>query len=230
MALKRLSMLGAGVCLISCAGATPNPNAPGLSVPHEIAAGNNPHALPRTPAPSAPGAKAGEAGESGAPAVEETPASAVPGPPSGGYAPDPEPLRLKKQYDFRVAYRDGDVSLESAIPVTLAAPVVTVRKMGRFALELWVGSELVERVRFDFPLLAAQGVERKDTSRPMRDPPRFQVDSVVTVRVPASIRATRAVIVDRATGQKTPVPWPPEAPITPPPREMPEQEPAPQSM
>ena len=208
------------VGLSSCAGATRNPDGPGVSVPHEIAAGRN-KKLPEQPAPG--GGTAATPSQESASAEEDaktealgTPTEAAnPSLPAGGYAPDPEPLRLDKQWDFTLTYRNGAVSVDGAKAVTLPAPVVTVRRMGRFAVELWVGAELVERVRFDFPLLGAEPHDEKtkDGPRPMKDPPRFQVDATVNVRVPASPRATRAVLVDRATGKTTPLPWPPDAPI-----------------
>jgi hypothetical protein len=82
--------------------------------------------------------------------------------------------------------------------------------MGRFAVELWVGKELVDRVRFDFPLLGADGPPGADR-RPVQGAPRFSpgADTRSTVRVPASDRATSAGIVDRQSGATVSNPWPP---------------------
>ena len=191
-----------------------NPDAPGVSVPHEIAAGRNQKVPEPVTAPASPAAAAEAAAGSGVDAnAPAPPVSASRS--SKGYAPDPEPLRLQDQWNYTLSYRNGAVQIEAVQPVKLDAPVVTVRRMGRFAIELWVGAELVERVRFDFPLLGAQPADSKnpDGSRPMREPPRFKVDATVDVRVPASPRATRAVLVDRATGETTSIDWPPDAPI-----------------
>ena len=198
----------------SCAGATRNPDGPGVSVPHEIAAGRNDKAQPRS-TPAADGAPGSAPGDPAATADSGAPADSSSGPPAGGYAPDPEPLRMEDQWDYTLTYRDGAVVVDSVEPIKLEAPVVTVRRMGRFAIELWVGSELLERVRFDFPLVGTQSADdaKKDGPRPMRDAPRFQVEATLDVRVPASPRATRAVLVDRATGKSMPLAWPPEAPI-----------------
>ena len=201
-----------------------NPDGPGVSVPHEIAAGRNKKVQEPIPPPvdgmggagGASGTTADASGDASGDVSGGAATDTPPGPPAGGYAPDPEPLRLDDQWDFTLSYRDGGVEVDSVKRVKLKAPVVTVRKMGRFAIELWVGAELVERVRFDFPLLGAEPVTepKKDGPRPMREPPRFQVEATLDVRVPASPRATRAVLVDRATGKTTPLDWPPDAPIS----------------
>ena len=54
--------------------------------------------------------------------------------------------------------------------------------MGRFALELWIGRELIDRVRFDFPLIAAEetpGVTR----RPLHDAPSLVPHAIARIRV-----------------------------------------------
>ena len=88
----------------------------------------------------------------------------------------------------------------------------TARRFGRFAFELWLGRELVDRVRFDFPLLATE-TPAPASPRPIHDTPRFAPGARVSVmlRVPASERATRASILDRATGEVIDVTWPPRA-------------------
>ncbi len=70
--------------------------------------------------------------------------------------PDPAALRLARQFEYSIVYERGAVRVESVRAVRFPKPVVTARKMGRFAIELWIGHELVERVRFDFPLVAAE--------------------------------------------------------------------------
>jgi hypothetical protein len=82
--------------------------------------------------------------------------------------------------------------------------------MGRFAFELWLGDELIERIRFDFPLLGAE-VPRQGPRQALREVPSFAPGAHVSasVRVPASSRATRALLLDRATGQTSVVAWPP---------------------
>lgn len=131
--------------------------------------------------------------------------------------PDPEPLRQTEQYEFRFAYEEGATRLVAVRALKFRSPVVTARRMGRFAVELWIGSELVERVRFDFPLLAAEE-PRPKRRRPLHDPPSLAGGVLeATVLVPAASRARRAVLVDRATNRETELDWPPRlaSPATP---------------
>src|SRR5262249_55159054 len=82
------------------------------------------------------------------------------------------------------------------------------RMMGRFALELYVGAELLDRVRFDFPLLGAD--EMGPGGRRFNSPPSFErhLATSAAVVVPHSDRTTRVVLVHRASGKKWPLPWP----------------------
>jgi hypothetical protein len=122
--------------------------------------------------------------------------------------PDPEPLRQAEQYEYTLAYDGGATYVVAVRAVKFPQPVVTARKMGRFALELWIGSELVDRVRFDFPLLAAETPPKQ--KRPLHEPPSLAGGVLkATVLVPAAVRARRAVLVDRATERETDLEWPP---------------------
>lgn len=133
-----------------------------------------------------------------------------------GSLPDPTPLAVATQWEVEVRYDRGALSVVSATKRTFPEPQVTPRRMGRFAVELWIGHELIDRVRFDFPLVGAPRPESKvqDLSAPVR------LDDTITVSqtllVPNSERATRAVLVDRATGKETPFAWPPDRPDGPP--------------
>jgi hypothetical protein len=128
--------------------------------------------------------------------------------------PDPEPLRLARQYEYEIVYDAGKVRVASVRRLLYSQPIVTSREMGRWAIELWIGHELIERVRFEFPLLGAEEPRTKPR-RPLQEPPSFAEGAHVSrkVLVPASPRATRAVLVDRATGDVQVLPWPPDAPI-----------------
>jgi hypothetical protein len=122
--------------------------------------------------------------------------------------PDPEPLRQAEQYEYTFAYDSGATRVLSVRPVKFRQPVVTARKMGRFAVELWIGGELVDRVRFDFPLLAAEEPPQK--KKKLNAPPSLAGGVLkATVLVPAASRARRAVLVDRATDRETELDWPP---------------------
>jgi len=123
----------------------------------------------------------GEQGDAGAPKSEP---SAEP-PKRSTAPPDPEPLRQAEQYEYTFEYDTGRARFVAVRALKFPQPVVSARKMGRFAVELWVGTELVERVRFDFPLLAAEAPPPKKR-KPLDDPPSitggvFSLCSVVVV-------------------------------------------------
>jgi hypothetical protein len=126
--------------------------------------------------------------------------------------PDPEPLRQAEQWEYEIASDDGTVSVVSVKPLKLPQPIVTQRRMGRYAIELWIGHELVERVRFDLPLLGA--AEAEATPKPRFPSPTLEKGAHVRARVlvPRATRARRAVLVDRALDRAFPLPWPPDRP------------------
>jgi hypothetical protein len=131
-----------------------------------------------------------------------------------GSLPDPEPLVMDRYWEYEVVYDRGRVSVASVRPLRYAKPVATPRYVGRFAIELWIGRELVDRVKFDFPVIAADDV-RTESRRPLAEPPSLAAGARVDRRilVPASARATRAELVDRATGSRDTLPWPPDRPL-----------------
>jgi hypothetical protein len=147
------------------------------------------------------------------PATAELSSDARPeaSPPRHGYLPDPPALSQRGQWRHQLVYDRGVISVGAVEFECLATPRPTARRLGRFALELWVGFELVERVRFDFPLLAAEE-PAPGPRRSIHEVPRFAPGARVslTVWVPASQRATRAQILDRASGETIPISWPPE--------------------
>jgi hypothetical protein len=162
------------------------------------------------PAPFAEGSpQVSDAGlEASAPAPAEPALRKV------GSLPDPEPLRTERQWQYEFVYDAGALRVASVRAMLYPKPIVTARKMGRYAVELWIGRELVERVRFDFPLTAAD--EPASTGpKPLREPPALGAGAKVVQRVlvPASPRATRALLVDRATEQAVELPWPPDRPL-----------------
>jgi hypothetical protein len=134
------------------------------------------------------------------------PPPAAPAPPP--QLPDPPALLSAEQYELDLVYERGAVTLRSASLRRFAQPVATARRLGRFAIELWVGEELVERVRFDFPLLAAPQ-ENEGGSAAGLDAGLVTSQKVL---VPASDRARRALLVDRSNGKEQPLPWPPITP------------------
>jgi hypothetical protein len=144
----------------------------------------------------------------------ETLPSAVPDagvplePPPAGYPPDPTPLVTRHQWVIDLRYRSGVVTYGGARRVELPTATATPRMMGRFAVELYVGKQLLDRVRFDFPLLGSD--ELAGAKRRWDSPVSFErhLSTQAAVMIPHSERATRAILVDRATGGAWFLPWP----------------------
>ena len=182
----------------ACSGARYSTNEelnPGLTVPAPIAEGKR--------------------GEPTLPRRTPVDAGAPPAAPIVSTLPDPEPLRLNRQWQYDIAYERGRLRVERVQGLRFPKPVVTARQMGRYAIELWIGAELVERVRFDFPLLAAEEPGATTPPGALQWTPSLASTVTVTRRVlvPASPRATRALLIDRATGEARILPWPPDAPL-----------------
>lgn len=130
-------------------------------------------------------------------------------PPRAGYAPDPAVLPSAKHWVFEVLHMKGKTSITRVRPVVLDKPAATARRMGRFAIELYVGTELLDRIRFDVPLT---GDAPEKPSGGLRRRPTF--DEGVTTRLRVQMadnpRASWAKLVDRRTGEEQRFLWPPE--------------------
>ena len=146
------------------------------------------------------------------PSGDDRDAAAASTAPLHGYLPDPEPLSGRAWWAYEIRYDRGTIDAGSPTLQCLEQAATSARRMGRFAFELWIGAELIDRIRFDFPLLAGEP-PRRGPRRPLREEPSFAPGARVSTRilVPASPRATRAQILDRATGETLAVPWPPES-------------------
>jgi hypothetical protein len=129
--------------------------------------------------------------------------------------PDPPALVEKAQWVYDLRYSQGELYLLGIHRIELAAPQATPRAMGRFAFELYEGTALLERARFDFPMLGdGTGVipgADASTALPIqgRGPSFTKVTSRIGVMFPATARGTRLDIVDRALDRRWPLPWPP---------------------
>jgi hypothetical protein len=115
--------------------------------------------------------------------------------------PDPPALTERSQWVFDLRWERGEVWLVAIHPLELPAPQATPRAMGRFALELFEGAAIVERVRFDFPLL---GAPEADGGLSISSKLRTRIGVVF----PATTRGTRLELTDRATGKRWALPWP----------------------
>jgi hypothetical protein len=119
---------------------------------------------------------------------------------------DPAPLVERNQWVFDLRWDRGDVWLLGVSGLRLKAPQATPRVMGRFALELFEGAALFERVRFDFPLLGANDPVDGGSAPSFTQKLRTRIGVVF----PATRRGTRLELVDRATNRRWSVPWPPD--------------------
>lgn len=133
-------------------------------------------------------------------------ASADPG--KAGFAPDPPAHASKKQWTFQIAAREGKVSAERATASTLAQPAESPRVLGRFAVELYIGPELLDRVRFNVPLMGDGPVEHSK-KRAYHNPDTDKVTTTLKVRLADSPRAAYLVLVDRVTDERQRFEWPP---------------------
>jgi hypothetical protein len=130
------------------------------------------------------------------------------GSPISRIPPDPPPMSEREQWVFDLRWDRGDVYLLEVHKIDMGAPHVTPRVMGRFALELFEGPTLIERVRFDFPMLGVP--ENPDAG--LRTQPRFEpkLKTRIGVLFPATKRGTRLELWDRARDVRMPLPWPPK--------------------
>src|SRR5262249_61507067 len=81
-------------------------------------------------------------------------------PPKGGYAPDPVAKPSRAQWIFEMSARGGKITIDRGTPQTFAKPAETPRAIGRLALELYIGRELLDRARFGVPLMGAWSAPR----------------------------------------------------------------------
>ncbi len=121
--------------------------------------------------------------------------------------PDPPAMNEPRQWVFDLRWDRGEVYLVGVHQVDMGNPHRTPRVMGRFALELYEGPTLIERVRFDFPFLGTP--EAADAG--WKTPPRFEpkLRTRIGVFFPATKRGTRLELWDRARDVRWQLAWPP---------------------
>lgn len=132
--------------------------------------------------------------------------------------PDPKPLHTRDWIVYEFTYSKGLAEVRSQRREQTAKPRDAARVVGRYAIELWIGCELVERVRFSFPLQAAEQTVAPGTRHDLHEQPSLTANASLarTVFVPLDMRATRAELVDHGTGKRLPLAWPPNLqPISP---------------
>jgi len=193
----------ATVGLLSSCSATPRPNAAAASGAATIAPDAS---VATSPASSASAKKPGSL------VVMLTPGATLDAA-IAAIAPDPPPLIERTQWVYDLRFNKGDLYLLGIHPVELPAPQATPRAMGRFALELYSGPVLIERVRFDFPMMggfdhtvdAGKAVPLHGGTFSFT----AKLNTRVGVMFPATNKGNRFVIWDRATDRRWPLPWPP---------------------
>jgi hypothetical protein len=145
--------------------------------------------------------------------VSATPDAGAPkAPRAGGISripPDPSPMFERGQWIFDLRYQTGDIYLLGVHRIELGAPQATPRVMGRFAIELFEGPTLIERVRFDFPgLISGDLPEDAGARGPHVAPFDKKLTTRIGVMFPATSRGTRLELWDRATDRRYPLAWP----------------------
>lgn len=119
--------------------------------------------------------------------------------------PDPPPIMARERWIYDLRWDSGDVWLLGVRREDLQNQQATPRAMGRFMIELYEGPTVIERVRFDFPLLGAQEPDAGvSLSRKLR--------TSTGVYMPVTSRGNRLELVDRATLRRWALPWPPRGP------------------
>lgn len=143
---------------------------------------------------------------------ERAPATATATPSAAPQAQPPDPPMLSSVHHWLLGlhYVRGAVRIDTVQAVHLEEPREGDRFTGRFALELWSNQTLLDRLRFDFPLLAAETTQ-PSAQRPVHREATFAPGAEVstTLQVPTIPEINRAQIVDRVTGQITEIAWPP---------------------
>ncbi|GAC1571423.1 MAG: hypothetical protein NVS3B20_03390 [Polyangiales bacterium] len=115
--------------------------------------------------------------------------------------PDPTPLACDAAFVLTVHFQRGQLTIERVSRVAFPKKSALPRHFGRFAAELYVGPTLLERARFDFPLIQDDDAEGEAYAKGL--------DVRVLVRVPESDRPTRLEIWDRATDRRWTFAYPP---------------------
>lgn len=108
--------------------------------------------------------------------------------------PDPTPLTCDAVYVLTVKWDKGTLTLDKVRTEKLAQKAALPRKFGRFAAELYVGDTLLERLRFDIPLLVDDSVASETYAKGLV--------TTVDVKIPDSERPNRLEIWDRATDKR----------------------------
>jgi hypothetical protein len=195
------------VFVTACSGArySTEPGGPTVVMPAHFAEGKGePGAANATTASStAPTASGSVAAAGSATAAPAAPAL------TPSTAPDPTALRMAEQVEYELELNEGKVRVVSVKAVKFPSAIVTGRKLGRYAIELRIGPELIDRLRFDFPGTAADDPEIPGKKK-LYAPLTLGARAIARVKllVPQSPRVRQAVLVDRGLNTATALEWP----------------------
>ena len=123
-------------------------------------------------------------------------------PPPKPIPPDPTPLAADAVFVLSVKFDKGNVTIAKVKHEKLAVKSAVERRMGRFAAELFSGPTLIERVRFDFPLINDDSKSAEVYEKGL--------NVTVDVRIPDSDRPNKLEIWDRATDKRWKFEYPPK--------------------
>lgn len=126
--------------------------------------------------------------------------------------PDPKPSSSRDWVALEFSYVNGEAKPRASHRLQTPKPRDSARVVGRYAVELWIGCELIDRVRFSFPLQAAETAPTTGKRHALHEQPSLTAHAELraTVLVPLSERATRAELVDRGAGTRVALAWPPD--------------------
>lgn len=123
-------------------------------------------------------------------------------PPPKPIPPDPTPLAADAVFVLSVRFDKGVVSISKVRREKLPVKAAVERRMGRFAAELLSGPTLVERIRFDFPLINDDSKASEVYEKGL--------NVTVDVKIPDSDRPNKLEIWDRATDKRWKFDYPPK--------------------
>jgi hypothetical protein len=138
-----------------------------------------------------------------------TAVTAAADPPRHEYPADPPPHLSRTHWDLALIARGSQVVPTHASTYVLPQPQPTARLTGRFALELYVGNELLDRARFNVPLAGdgASHAGKNSQNRPHFDD---DVAAVLHVSLADNPRAVYLLLIDRDTSRTLKFAWPPD--------------------
>jgi hypothetical protein len=117
---------------------------------------------------------------------------------------DPEPLVAQDYLDLTLALHHGALQVVGVRRGSLPRPQPILRFRGQYQVRLYAGQQLLDLVRFSFPLTGAAG-ERTVPNMQLDRSLARGVSARTEVRVPFTPQVTRITVLDTRTGSLAPV-------------------------